>query len=99
MKLGGIFQGLKGRGMLVRLEGKFDPYRCEVSQQCQALKTHLHPEAVMFLPHLQAALTTSPNDQSPQLPPPLPTYTMCPSTKRQQSHLFYLENLCFIKTC
>lgn len=39
MKLGGIFQGLKGRGMLVRLAGKFDPYRCEVSQQCRIENT------------------------------------------------------------
>lgn len=39
MKLGGIFQGLKGRGMLVRLAGKIDPYLCEVSQQCHIENT------------------------------------------------------------
>lgn len=92
MKLGGMFQGLKGSGMLVSWLASLSLTDVK-SVSSVALRTHLHHEAVMFLPYLQAALTTSPNHQSSQLPSPLPTYTMCPSIKHQQRHLFYQEYL------
>lgn len=64
MKLGGMFQGLKGRGMLAKLAGKFDPYGCEVSWQCHIENTPtqvgLHHEAAVFSPHLQVAFNRTP---------------------------------------
>lgn len=92
IKLGGMFQGLKGRGMLVRWPASLSLTDVK-SVSSVTLRTHLHHEAVMFLPYLQAALTTSPNHQSSQLPSPLPTYIMCPSIKHQHNHLFYQEYL------